>query len=125
MYDLIDRPVATLPAAERRLLAATRAWVHQLTLAGAGSAAAAGTLGGASDAFDLAMRALDEGSTDTLVFERPCHSTVSETEALWLAVWRLVRGDRVAGAKAALAGLVAPGKVAAVLAPMMRVAARA
>ena len=106
MYDLLDRPVSDLPAADRRLLAATRAWVHQLTMAGAGTPAAAEPLGAVSDAFDQALRALDEGSADTLVFERPCHAIVSETEALWLSVWRLVRADRVAPAKAALAGPV-------------------
>lgn len=124
MYDLIDRPVSDLPPIDRRLLAATRAWVHQLTLAGAGTPTAAEALGGVSDAFDAAMRAMDEGSTETIVFERPCHSTVSETEALWLAIWRLVRADRVAHAKAALLGFVNAVAAGKVLAPMMRVAAR-
>jgi hypothetical protein len=122
MYDFLDRPVADLPAAERRLLGATRTWVHQLTMAGAGSPAAAQGLGDASDAFDAAMRALDEASTDTLVFQRPCHSTVSETEAVWLGLWKLVRADRLAQAKAALAGFVEPRAAGAVLAAMMRVA---
>lgn len=124
MYDLIDRPVSDLPTVERRLLDATRSWVHQLTLAGVGTPAAAEKLGGASEAFDAAMRALDDGSADTLVFERPCHSTVSETEALWLALWRLVRADRLLHAKAALLGFVRVEAAAKVLAPMMRVAAR-
>lgn len=124
MYDLIDRPVSDLPAVDRRLLAATRGWVHQLTMAGAGTPAAAGSLGRVSDDFDAAMRALDKGSTETFVFERPCHSTVSETEAMWLAIWRLVRADRVARAKLALLGFVDAASAGAVLAPMMRVAAR-
>ena len=124
MYDLIDRPVSDLPVSDRRLLAATRAWVHQLTMAGAGTPAAAEGLGEAGPAFDAAMRALDEGSTETVVFERPCHATVSETEALWVAVWRLVRADRLAHARAALAAFVDAGAAARVLQPMMRVAAR-
>lgn len=125
MYDLIDRPVTDLQAADRRMLDATRAWVHQLTMAGAGSPAAAAKLGGGSDAFDAAMRALDEGSTDTLVFERPCHATVSETEAMWLAIWRLVRADRVSRARDALIAFVGPASAGQVVSAMMRVAARA
>ena len=124
MYDFLDRPVADLTAGDRRLLAATRAWVHQLTMAGAAGPAAAEALGVGSDAFDVAMRALDEGSTGTLVFERPCHPTVSEVEAMWLSVWALVRADRVGAARAALGGLVEADAVAGVLGPMMRVAAR-
>lgn len=124
MYDLIDRPVAALPATDRRLLDATRAWVHQLTMAGAGTPAAAEKLGRGSDAFDAAMRALDEGTSETLVFERPCHSTVSETEAMWLAVWRLVRADRLGHARAALGALADAPAVATVLAAMVRAAAR-
>lgn len=122
MYDLIDRPVSDLAPADRRLLAATRAWVHQLTLAGAGTPAAA--LGDAGETFDAAMRALDRGSRETVVFQRPCHATVSETEALWLAVWRLVRADRIAPARAALGAFVDAGSEPHVLQAMMRVAAR-
>ncbi|PAX09452.1 hypothetical protein [Sphingomonas lenta] len=124
MYDLIDRPVAELPTADRRLLAATRAWVHQLTMAGEASPAAAESLGRGSAAFDAAMRALDEGSSETLVFQRPCHPTVSETEAMWLAVWRLVRADRLGHAKGALGALADEAAVPAVLAALVRAAAK-
>lgn len=124
MYDLLDRPVADLPAPDYRLLAATRGWVHQLTMAGTASAAAAGSMGAASDAFDAAMRALDEGSSDTLVFERPCHASVNEIEAVLLGIWRLVRADRVGRARDALNGLVAEASASVVLAAMMRVAAK-
>ena len=124
MYDFLDRLVADLTAGDRRLLAATRAWVHQLTIAGAAGPVAAEALGAGSDAFDVAMRALDEGSSETLVFERPCHSTVSEVEAMWLSIWALVRSDRIGAARAALGGLVDRQAVAGVLGPMMRVAAR-
>ncbi len=107
MYDLIDRLVSDLPAADRALLGATRAWVHQLTMTGSGASTPpiAEALGGGSNAFDAAMRALDEGSTGTLVFERPCQARVSETEAVWLGIWRLVRADRLGAAQASLAGL--------------------
>jgi hypothetical protein len=120
MYDLIDRLVSELPAADRALLGATRAWVHQLTMAGAGTPAAADALGGGSAAFDAAMRALDEGSTDTLVFERPCQARVSETEAIWLGIWRLVRADRLGAAQASLAGLADAGSARAITAAMVR-----
>ena len=120
MYDLIDRPVSDLPAADRALLGATRAWVHQLTMAGAGTPAAAGALGDGSAAFDAAMRALDEGSIDTLVFERPCQARVSETEAVWLGIWRLVRADRLGAAQASLAGLADPAAARAITAAMVR-----
>lgn len=120
MYDLIDRLVSDLPAADRALLGATRAWVHQLTMAGAGTPRAADMLGGGSDAFDAAMRALDQGSTDTLVFERPCQARVSETEAVWLGIWRLVRADRLGTAQASLAALADPSAARAVTAAMVR-----
>ncbi len=111
MYDLIDRPVADLPVFERFMLGATRAWVHALTLAGAPEAATAGGFAdhggaGAAAAFDHAMRLLDRGSVDTLVFQRPCHSTVEETEAVVIGLWRLVRDDRIAIAHAAAGSLV-------------------
>lgn len=124
MYDLIDRPIVDLPAADRRLLDATRAWVHQLTMIGAGSPAAAAGLGDGSDAFDAAMRALDGGSSKTLVFERPCHSVVSETEALWLAIWRLVLADRVSHARGALHALADTAAVPSVLRMIVRAAAK-
>jgi hypothetical protein len=126
MYDLIDRPVADLPPFERFLLRATRAWVHALTLAGAPEAATSGGFvdhGGAdaATAFDTAMRVLDRGSTDTLVFQRPCHATVEETEAVVMALWRLVRDDRIAPARAAATGLVG-GEAGALVSAMVRAA---
>ncbi|WP_375404464.1 hypothetical protein [uncultured Sphingomonas sp.] len=120
MYDLIDRPVSDLPTPDRALLRATRAWVHQLTMAGAGTPAAVDMLGGGSEAFDAAMRALDEGSTGTLVFERPCQARVSETEAVWLGIWRLVRADRLGPARAALAGMADADAARAVMSAMVR-----
>ena len=128
MYDLIDRPIADLPPFERFLLGATRAWVHALTLAGAPDAATAGGFadhGGAdaATAFDATMRLLDRESTETLVFQRPCHATVEETEAVVIALWRLVRDDRIAPARSAATALVgdaAGGLVAA----MVRAAGR-
>jgi hypothetical protein len=123
MYDLIDRPTADLAAEDARLLRATRAWVHQLTMVGAGSPAAAETLGGGSDAFDRAMRALDEGSSETLVFERPCDPTVSELEAMWLSIWRLVRADRLRAAREALTTLADERSAGVIVAAMVRVTA--
>ena len=120
MYDLIDRLVSDLPAADRALLGATRAWVHQLTMAGAGTPAAADALGSGSAAFDAAMRALDEGSTDTLVFERPCQARVSETEAVWLGIWRLVRADRLGAAQASIGALADAGAARTITAAMVR-----
>ncbi len=128
MYDLIDRPVADLPAFERYLLDATRKWVHALTLAGVPATATAGGFadhGGetACAAFDLVMRAMDEGSAETLVFQRPCHSSVEETEAVVLGLWRLVRADRIAAAQAAAAALVDGAAARTVVAGMIRVVA--
>ncbi len=128
MYDLIDRPVADLPPFERFLLDTTRAWVHALTLAGVPAAATAGGFtdrGGtdAATAFDTAMQVLDRGSIDTLVFQRPCHSTVEETEAVVIALWRLVRDDRIAAARGAAAALVGDDARALVSA-MVRAAGR-
>lgn len=115
MYDLIDRPVADLPAFEGRVLDATRRWVHALTLAGAAPVASeTGT------PFDDLMRALDRGSRDTLVFQRPCHSTVEEIEAVILGLWRLVRADRIGAARNAAAALVAPDAARELVAGMMR-----
>lgn len=121
MYDLIDRPVATLPAFERRLLDRMRRWVHALTLAGAAPDAPAGH----DAAFDTAMRTLDRASSDMLVFQRPCHSTVEETEAVVLALWRLVRDDRIAPARAAAAGLVNDDATRSLVGAMMRAVAQA
>jgi hypothetical protein len=124
MYDLLDRAVADLAPADRRLLGASRAWVHQLTMAGAATPAAAGGLGDGSDAFDAAMRALDEGSSETLVFERPCATRVSETEAVWLGIWRLVRDDRLAPALATLRAFADPQAAGPIAAAMVRAVAR-
>ncbi|WP_375429059.1 hypothetical protein [uncultured Sphingomonas sp.] len=120
MYDLIDRPVFDLPAADRTLLRATRGWVHQLTMAGAGTPDAVDALGSGSDPFDAAMRAMDEGSTGTLVFKRPCQARVSETEAVWLGIWRLVRADRLGAAQSSLAGLADASATRAITAAMVR-----
>lgn len=116
MYDLLDRPVADLPAFERGLLDRTRRWVHALTLAGTAPAPACAD----EEPFDAAMRALDRGSTDTLVFQRPCHSTVEETEAVLLGLWRLVRADRVAAARHAAAALIDPTEAGPLVAAMVR-----
>ena len=125
MYDLIDRPVADLPRFEHVVLDETRRWVHALTLAGATPMVPAGFAdhGGPAVArtFDSLMRDLDQGSTDTLVFERPCHSTVSETEAVVLGLWRLVRADRIAAARAAATGLVDDASAGRIVAAMVRV----
>lgn len=121
MYDLLDRPVADLPAFEGGVLTATRRWVHALTLAGQAPA----PVEASDEAFDAVMRALDAGSTGTLVFQRPCHSTVEETEAVLLGLWRLVRADRIAAARAAAGGLVDAEGARAMVAAMVRaVAAR-
>lgn len=108
MYDLLDSPVADLPATDRFLLDATRGWVQALTLAARPEAAVTGgfaRLGIGGDgvaAFDRVMRALDRGSRDTLAFQRPCHATVEETEAVVLSLWRQVRaGERAAAAATA------------------------
>lgn len=121
MYDLLDRPVTDLPLFERGLLDRTRRWVHALTLAGTAPAPSCA----AEEPFDAAMRALDRGSTDTLVFQRPCHATVEETEAVLLGLWRLVRADRIAAARAAAAALIAPAEAGPLVAAMVRVVARA
>ncbi|MBM6577497.1 hypothetical protein KCP91_14035 [Microvirga sp. SRT01] len=114
MYDLIDRPVADLPAFEARVLNATRRWVHALTLAGHAPAGPDG------EPFDDAMRALDRGSSETMVFQRPCHATVEETEAVVLSLWRLARADRIGTARTAAAALVAPDAAREFVAGMMR-----
>lgn len=121
MYDLLDRPVADLPVLERGLLDRTRAWVHMLTLAGT----APPPVKPADEPFDAAMRTLDRGSIDTLVFQRPCHATVEETEAVWLSLWRLVRADRIAAARSAVTGLVSAESADALVAAMTRAAAHA
>jgi hypothetical protein len=119
MYDLLDRPVADLPAFERGLLDRTRRWVHALTLAGTAPAPA-----GREEAFDVAMRALDAGSTETLVFQRPCHSTVEETEAVLIGLWRLVRADRLAAARHAAASMMDAAHARTMIAAMVRTVAQ-
>lgn len=116
MYDLIDRSVADLPAFERRVLGAMRRWVHALTIAGAAPV----PLAGEDEAFDAVMRALDRGSAETLVFQRPCHATVEETEAVVIGLWRLARADRIAAARAAAAALVDADAAQAMVAAMVR-----
>ena len=118
MYDLLDRPVADLPAPERETLGRIRRWVHALTLAGVAPTC------DEDDGLHRAMRALDEGSSDLLVIQRPCHSTVEETEAVLLGLWRLVRADRLVDARAVALGLVAGDHVAPLLAGLTRAAAR-
>jgi hypothetical protein len=89
MYDLLDCPVHQLPTFERGILDRTRRWTHAIALAGRAPADPEG-----ESAFDRAMAALDAGSTDALVIERPCHSTVGDTEAVILGLWRLVKAGR-------------------------------
>lgn len=120
MYDLIDRPVADLPRFERGVLDRMRRWVHALTVAGT---APGGDVG--DEPFDAAMRALDRGSTETLVFQRPCHSTVEETEAVMLGLWRLVRADRIGAARAGAAALVDADAARSLVAGMTRAVATA
>jgi hypothetical protein len=117
VYDLIDRPIADLPAADASLLRATRAWVHQLTMAGAADAETAG-----GDALDGALRALDAGSTEVIAFERPCAALVSETEAVWLGIGRLVRADRLAPARTAIETMADAATARAVIAGLIRAA---
>ena len=100
------------------MLAATRRWVHALTLAGAALITTRG-----EEAFDVAMRALDAGSTETLVFQRPCHPIVEDTEAVVLGLWRLVRADRIAAARDAAATLIEPQAARAMVAAMVRAVA--
>ena len=92
--------------------------MHALTLACTAPACAA------EEPFDAAMRALDRGSTETLVFQRPCHSTVEETEAVLLGLWRLVRADRVTAARATAAQMIDPAQAPALVSAMKRTVAR-
>jgi hypothetical protein len=100
MYDLLDRPVASLAEAERLTLGAMRAWVHALTLASEPATAVAARFADGGSTFDAAMRVLDAESTGTLTFQRPCHSSVEEDEAVVLGLWRLVAADRLPAALA-------------------------
>ena len=117
MYDLLDRPVDRLCAFDRAVLERTRRWVYALTLAGHDR------LPPTDDPFDLAMRALDRGSGDLLVIQRPCHATVGDTEAVLLGLWRLVATDRLAIAHAVALGLVSADHAAPLLDGMIRAAA--
>lgn len=118
MYDLIDRPVTELASFERSVLDAVRRWVHALTLAGLPASERE------ADPFEAAMRALDEGSAETLVIQRPCFSTVSETEAVLLGLWRLVAADRLADARRAATGLVSRQAASAMIGGMVRAVER-
>lgn len=91
MYDVIDRPVDQLAAAERATLMAIRRWVHAFSTVGA----AADT---ADDPFAAAMAMLDQGSSDDLAIGRPCQPIVGESEAVLLGLWRLVRTGNVPAA---------------------------
>ena len=99
MYDLVDRPTAELASFERAMLDSMRRWVHALSLHGA-------PLGDERDPLDAAMRLLDRGSADDLVIQLPCHSSVGETEAVLLGLWRLVRDARADAAHATAAMIV-------------------
>ena len=114
MYDYLDRPVADLPTHARARLRAMRAWVHALTLAGHSAPA------DSDDAFDAAMRMLDRDSTGTLEFQRPCHATVEETEAVVLGLWSLVEADRLPAALATAALLVRADAAGAFVAAIQR-----
>jgi len=120
VYALIDRPVATLDPDTRLLLGAMRAWVHALTLAGdpTGAMARGTGLDARQAAFDRAMRALDQGSTDTLTFQRPCHPNVEEDEAVVLGLWALVADDRIGAATAAARTLLSPAAATAMVRAM-------
>lgn len=107
VYDFLDRPVADLPAREHRLLAAMRGWVHALTLGADPSGAALAAFDAvplAAAPFDRLMRALDAGSAEPMTFQRPCHDTVEDVEAVLLALW--ARAADRAAVTAALALLV-------------------
>ena len=100
MYDLLDRPICELPAVERGILDATRRWVHAATLAGDAF------VQDRRDAFGKVMRALHDGSMESLLIQRPCYDTVEETEAVILSIWRMVRAGRMASASSAAELLV-------------------
>lgn len=106
MYAFLDRNIDDLAGADRHLLDAMRAWVHALTLAVEPAAAVAPRFADGGSRFDAAMRVLERGSTGTITFQRPCHSTVEEDEAVVLGLWALVRGDRLGAALATAGALV-------------------
>lgn len=114
MYDLIDRPVDDLPSFEKTVLQRMRRWVHALTTIGSAPA------GIGDDAFGAAMTTLDSGSVEEIELQRPCFSTVTESEAILVALWRLVRADRLAAARATASRLVDEGSARTMLAAMIR-----
>ena len=126
VYALIDRPIALLGLADRLLLDAMRAWVHALTLAGDPGLARVEAPGSDRQAaFDAAMRALDRGSVDTLTFQRPCHATVEEDEAVVLGLWHLAQRDRIGDARAAAERLVDPASARTLIRAMVEFGALA
>ncbi len=133
MYAYLDRPVADLPAGERLFLDAMRGWAFARTMGRDARATLAARLpllgrSGALDPIDAAMTALDGGSDDVLAFQRPCHDTVDEIEAVLLAIVRQAGDGRVAHAAAALSHIVdarAADRIAILLADAARRAAPA
>ena len=117
MYDLIDRPIAELPAFERGIVDSTRRWVHAFSLAGSGA------IEGAHSALSDAMYALDRGSAEDIVIPRPCFATVEEIEAVIVGLWRLVRDGRSDAAYALAGSLVDDDHVDALLGGIARVIA--
>ena len=114
MYDLIDRPIADLPAFERAVVESTRRWVHAYSTAGARA------IVGEATALSDAMRALDRGSAADIVIPRPCFATVEETEAVIVGLWRLVRDGRSDAAYALAGALVDDDHVDALLGGIAR-----
>lgn len=100
MYDLIDQRVRDLPAFEQRTLMRLRRWVHAV------SQTLKPTATPLDDSFSSAMRQLDEGSSDNLLILRPCHDRVGESEAILVALWRLIRTGSDALARDLAAALV-------------------
>ncbi len=117
MYDLIDRPIADLPAFERGVIDVTRRWVHAFSVAGM-------PVVDGPDALNDAMHALDRGSAQDIVIPRPCFATVEETEAVIVGLWRLVRDGRSDAAYALAAGLVDDDHVDALLGGIARTIAK-
>ena len=99
MYDLVDRPVDRLPTFERATLTSLRRWVHAYSMAGGAAVSEAAP-------FDAAMRLIDQRSSDDLAIGRPCQPLVGESEAVLIALWRLVRSDRIAQARSLAAAIV-------------------
>ena len=111
MYAFLDRPIADLPAHDRLILDAVRAWALAHTLGRDPALTLAARLPelaetGAAEAIDQAMTALDQGSEAPLTIQRPCHDAVEEDEAMLLAIAALARADRLPDAQASLALVV-------------------